>query len=324
MKFLLFFLASLCCFAKEPVVVIGGGVAGLTSALYLARAGYLPIVITGPQSGGLLTQSQSIQNWPGESEISGFELTLKMRKQVEASGAIFVEEELLEVDFTQRPYQIVTKDLNTSKKIQRKADSVLIAMGTTPRKLSIPGEDVYWGKGISNCAVCDGSLYRGKVVGVVGGGDAAVLEALYLSNIAKEVHVFVRASDWKATDKARVQRLEQQKNVHIQFDSPLSQIIGSHQKITHVKLSKGNQVALDGLFLAIGSTPNTRPFFERQLELDKDGFIVVDKRCETSLPGVYALGDIADPEYKQAITASASGAIAALEVVKYLEKKIID
>jgi len=179
--------------ATENCVVLGSGVGGITAALYLARAGLNPIIIEGETPGGLLTKSHKVQNWPGELEITGLSLTKKMREQAIANGAIFLQEKVTAVSFSSYPYEITTKSFDDSNKIKKiKAKSIIIAMGTTPNYLNIPGEKEYWGYGVSNCVECDGPLYKGQIVGVVGGGDAAVLEALLLSTIAKEVHVFVR------------------------------------------------------------------------------------------------------------------------------------
>ena len=186
-------------FASEPtalvvedVIILGGGIGSLTSALYLARAGVVPIVLEGPNPGGLIIQSHSVQNWPGEMEISGMALVDKVSKQVVANGAKLIQEEVVTVNFSKSPFLITTRKIGEQETRQRLCSNVIIAMGSKPNFLGIPGENTYWGRGISNCATCDGALYRGKSVGVVGAGDAAVLEALYLANIAKEVTVFVR------------------------------------------------------------------------------------------------------------------------------------
>ena len=211
----------------EAVVILGGGVGSLTSALYLGRAGLCPLVIEGPTPGGLLTQSHTVQNWPGVMEIEGMQLTGKMREQAEASGARFLSEEVVDIDFSKRPLVLTTRSLdgtNETRKIH--AVSCIIAMGTQPNFLKIPGEQTYWGKGVTNCAICDGSLYKDKVVGVVGGGDAAVLEALYLSNIAKEVYVFVRKGNLRAIEEKRVQALMEKPNVHFLYHTTVEEVKG--------------------------------------------------------------------------------------------------
>ncbi len=309
--------------SKVDVIVLGGGIGSLTSALYLARAGIVPTVIEGPSPGGLITQSHSVQNWPGEMEISGTKLADKVRAQVEANGAKLYQEEVVAVDFSKRPYLITTRGIGEEETTQRQANSVIIALGSKPNFLSIPGEQTYWGRGISNCAVCDGSLYRNAKVGIVGGGDAAVLEALYLSNIAKEVTVFIRKDAFRGIEETRIQALKAKSNIKVLYNTQLQEVKGTKDKLNAVVLKTSDKPAydfpLDGLFLAIGSTPNSS-LFKGALELDPQGYIVLKNDQETSIPGVYAMGDIVDPVYKQAITAAGDGAKAALQAERHLSK----
>lgn len=203
-SFLDFFLHSSFCKYCLQSDRYWGREGGLTSSLYLARAGIKPLIIEGPNPGGLLTQSHSVQNWPGEIEVPGQILTERLRNQVLANGAEIFPGEVIFVDFSKRPFQIQAQSMD-GKKRSILADSCIIAMGSKPNYLGVPGESGlvgYWGRGVTNCAVCDGNLYKGKVVGVVGGGDAAVLEALYLSNIAKEVTVFIRKGTLNAQEKS--------------------------------------------------------------------------------------------------------------------------
>lgn len=308
----------------EPVVILGGGVGSLTSAIYLGRAGVSPLVIEGPLPGGLLTQSHSVQNWPGEMEIEGAQLTEKMREQAAANGARFLDEEVVGVDFSKRPFTITTRSLDgTEAKHHIVAESCIIAMGTKPNFLGISGEQDYWGKGVTNCAICDGSLYKDKVVGVVGGGDAAVLEALYLANIAKEVHVFVRKDSLRAIEEKRVAVLREKPNVKFIYNTTVQEVKGDGEKVTSVVLKTGSNsktLPLDGLFLAIGSTPNSS-LFKNNLKLDKRGYIELVKDQQTSVNGVYAIGDIVDPVYKQAISAAGDGAKAAMQAQQYLSDR---
>jgi len=311
----------------EPVVILGGGVGSLTSAIYLGRSGLSPLVIEGPTPGGLLTQSHSVQNWPGELEIIGADLTDKMHAQAEANGARFLSEEVVAVDFSKRPFTITTRTLDGTDKItQMKAESCIIAMGTKPNFLKIPGEEKYWGKGVTNCAICDGSLYKDKVVGVVGGGDAAVVEALYLSNIAKEVHVFVRKDSLRAIEEKRAEMLQTKPNVKIVYNTTVEAIGGDEDGVTSVMIKTGEKgvqrkFPLDGLFLAIGSTPNSS-IFQKALKLDDKGYILLEKDQQTSVNGIYAIGDIVDPVFKQAISAAGDGAKAALQSQQYLSDRI--
>lgn len=308
----------------EPVVILGGGVGSLTSALYLGRAGLTPVVIEGPTPGGLLTQSHAVQNWPGVMEIEGMQLTDKMRAQAEASGASFLSEEVIGVDFSKRPLLITTKALDGSGKTRKiHALSAIIAMGTQPNYLGIPGEKEYWGRGVTNCAICDGNLYKNQVVGVVGGGDAAVLEALYLSNIAKEVYVFVRKGNLRAIEEKRIQVLREKPNVHFRFNTTVEEVKGDGEGVVGVTIKSGSHIRgmkLDGLFLAIGSTPNSK-IFQNVLKLDEKGYILLENDQETSVKGVYAIGDIVDPIYKQAVSAAGDGAKAALQSQQYLSDR---
>jgi len=309
----------------EAAVILGGGVGALTSAIYLGRAGLEPVVVQGPTPGGLLTQSHSVQNWPGEMDIDGHSLTDKIRSQAKANGARILEGEVTGVDFSKQPFTIQMKSLQADQKEwQLKAETVIVAMGTVPNYLGVDGEKKYWGKGVTNCAICDGSLYKNRVVGVVGGGDAAVLEALYLSNIAKEVDVFVRKGAFKAIEEKRMETLLAKPNVKIFYETSVAEIKGDGEKVTHVVVKKGkggtSEIPLDGLFLAIGSTPNSQ-IFGKALELDAKNYIRLKKDQQTSVDGVYAIGDIVDPIYKQAISAAGDGAKAALQAQQYLSDR---
>ncbi|HEY4255283.1 MAG TPA: FAD-dependent oxidoreductase [Chlamydiales bacterium] len=317
--FSLLALFSSLTYSVEPVVVVGGGVGGMTAALYLARAGLNPLLIEGSQPGGLITQSHAVQNWPGELEISGMDLAEKVRAQAVANGVRFLAKSVKAAAVSKKFLKLVLED---GKEILAKG--VILAMGTKPNHLGIPGEtgpNGYWGRGVTNCAVCDGALYKNQVVGVVGGGDAAVLEALYLSNIAKEVRVFVRKEAFKVVEKQRLKTLLEKSNVKVFFKTKIQEIKGNDTEVTAVSLlTEGKppyEMALKGLFLAIGSVPNTE-IFKSLLELDPKGYIVLKKDQETSLPGVYAVGDVVDPVYKQAISAAGDGAKAALQIEQYL------
>jgi thioredoxin reductase (NADPH) len=306
----------------EAVVILGGGISSLTSAVYLARAGLQPLVIEGASPGGLLTQSHSVQNWPGILEIEGGALTERVRAQAEGNGARFLEEEVVEADFSTHPFVLTTRSLSIPHKTRQiLAESCIIGMGTTPNFLGVPGEQTYWGRGVTNCAICDGSLYRGRKVGVVGGGDAAVLEAHYLSNIAEEVHVFVRKDQLRATESLRIEALMEAPNVTFHYNTEVVEVRGDGNEVRGVVLKSGQgavlEFPLDGLFLAIGSRPNTK-IFKNVLELDGKGYISLKKDQETSVPGVYAIGDIVDPVYKQAVSAAGDGAKAALQSQQYL------
>jgi thioredoxin reductase (NADPH) len=312
------------CKEKEYcVAILGGGVGALTSGIYLSRAGYHPIIIEGSLPGGLITQSHSVENWPGEMKISGMELMDKIRDQAEANGCVIISKEVISVDFSKNPFTIKIKDLYRKDEIEEiKARGCIIAMGTSSKYINVPGEKTYWGKGISNCAVCDGSLYRDKTVAVVGGGDAAIIEASYLSNIAKKVVIVIRSDKLKVTEQQRLEELKKLKNIEFLYNTNIVQILGDKENVSTLVLKndkKTYKLEVEGVFLAVGSTPNTR-IFKDKLALDDKGYIKVEKNQNTSIDGVFALGDIVNPEYKQAITAAGDGAKAAMSVQKYLEK----
>ncbi len=305
----------------QPVVIIGSGVGALTSAVYLQRAGVNTLVIEGENPGGAITQSPNVQNWPGELEINGQILVEKIRKQAEENGAKFVSQEVIAVDFTKRPFIITMRDVYDHEKMQTiEAKSCIIAMGSMPKLLGIPGESGdggYWTRGVYSCAVCDGALYRGKNVAVIGGGDAAILEADYLSNIAKKVYVILRSDQFRTIEILRKNALIKKPNVEVLYNTKIDQITGNGQNVTHLNLSTKNDLPIDGVFVSIGANPNSE-IFKHQLDLDENGYIRLKQDQLTSVPGVFAIGDIVDPHYKQAISAAGHGATAALQVERYL------
>jgi thioredoxin reductase (NADPH) len=313
---------------EHPVVILGGGVAALTSAVYLARAGIVPLVITGAVVGGTITQSHNVQNWPGEVAISGIELGEKVRRQAEVNGALLHPEVVIAVDLSKRPYVITTKNiLGSNEHLKRyKAQSVIVALGAVPHLLNVPGEAIYWSKGVYNCAVCDGSLYKDKVVAVVGGGDGALIEAEYLSNIAAKVHLLVRRGEFRAGEKQRLKEILASPRIEVHYKTSVKEIKGDGDKVTHLILQdsatqKPQDFPIDAVFLAIGSHPNT-DLFKGQLSMDGAGYIELKKQQQTSLEGVYAIGDVADPEFKQAISAAGDAAKAAIQAQKFLASHI--
>jgi thioredoxin reductase (NADPH) len=307
-----------------PVVVLGGGVGSLTSSLYLSRAGITPLVIEGASRGGAIAQSPKVQNWPGEVEISGMGLVEKIRDQAQFNGVQFLTEEVISVDFQKRPFTIVTRDLfNPEKTRVLKTNAAIIALGSRPNLLAVPGEQEYWTRGVYNCAVCDGALYRNQTVAIVGGGDAAVLEAEHLSNIAKKVFILVRKDKFRAFEERRLQELLVRPNVEVLYTTTVKEIQGIEEKVSQliiVREGKEQILAVDALFLAIGSKPNSQ-LFAGQLEMDEQGYLLLKKDQETSIPGVFAIGDIVDPVYKQAIIAAGQGAIAACQAVQTVGNK---
>ncbi len=300
-----------------PTVIIGGGVGGGTAAIYLSRAHFQPMVIQGAAPGGALAQSEGVENWPGSMKVRGADLMDQIRAQAVASGAEYRDEEVVSVDFSKRPFTIITRSVSHPSDVKTyRAASCVIATGSKPVFLGIKGEQEYWGQGVSNCAICDGSLYKGKRVGIVGGGDSAVLEALYLANIAKDVDLFVRKDYFRATDETRKTALLALPNLKIHYDTEVKEVRGNKEGVTGVVIRNGKttkEVPLDGLFLAIGSKPNTS-LFKGQIELDSANYIIVKDGQETSVPFVYAIGDAIDPLFRQAISAAGDGARAALAI----------
>ena len=308
-----------------PVLVCGGGVAGLTAANYLAQANIPVLVAEGLQVGGALAQSDSVRNWPGKIDVPGMHIVKELKEQALAAGVSIVSEELVAVDCKQWPYSCILKNKNTGEERLVKTLSAVMAMGASPHYLGIPGErgdNGYWGKGVSNCAICDGALYKDKRVAIVGGGDAAVAEALYLAGIAQEVMLFIRKSYFKGNDVRSIEMLKQHPSVKIFFESELKKIEGDGQRVNSISVyslrnKEYSTVAVDGVFLAIGSSPNSS-LLQRSVKCDDQGYVIVDKAQKTNVAGIFAAGDIADPVYKQAITAASDGCKAALGVIEFL------
>lgn len=311
-------LTTLCLYGAEEnasVVIIGGGIGGLTSAVYLGQAGLEPVVLEGSYPGGAIAQSHNVRNWPGEKSIPGIQLTDNVRAQALDAGAILRPETVIKVDFSHRPYTITTAE-NTYK-----ADSVIIANGSTPNKLGVPGEKEYWSNGVYTCAVCDGPLYKDKTIAIVGGGESAMTELDYLSHLAKKVYLIVRRDTFRATIDDYKQDVLNRPNVEVLFNSKITKIEGSNGHVTTLILDNPKHKALkvDALFLAIGNTPNTS-LYRGQLKLDQDGYIALKHDQETFKQGVYAIGDIVDPTYKQAVIASGDGAKAAIQSQEYVAR----
>lgn len=309
-----------------PAIVLGGGIAGLTAALYLAQANIPCIVIEGAKPGGALAQSHSVRNWPGKLDVPGADIVGDIKQQAINNNVVVLEEEAVEVDFISWPYRVKTKQLSDGKIIERPVLSCIVAMGAEPNYLGIPGEtgdDGYWGRGVSNCAVCEGSLYKGKKVVVVGGGDAAIVEAGYLANIAQEVQVLVRNDNFRAKDiKARDHALGKP-NVKVHFNTQAKEVKGDGDKVTELVIENSQtherkNIDIDGFFLAIGSQPKTS-IFKKQLELDARGFIVLKNHQATSKAGIFAAGDVCDPVFVQAITSAGQGCMAALQAKSFLD-----
>ncbi|MGK9067299.1 thioredoxin-disulfide reductase [Stutzerimonas chloritidismutans] len=306
------------------LIILGSGPAGYTAAVYAARANLKPLMITGIQPGGQLTTTTEVDNWPGDVEgLTGPALMERMQKHAERFDTEIVFDHIHTADLQQRPFT-----LKGDSGVYT-CDALIIATGASAQYLGLPSEEAFAGRGVSACATCDGFFYRNQVVAVIGGGNTAVEEALYLSNIAKEVHLVHRR------DKLRSEKILQDKimdkaasgNIRLHWNHTLEEVLGDASGVTGIRLKstlsgEENTLDLAGVFIAIGHKPNT-DLFQGQLEM-KDGYLKVrgggegDATC-TSIPGVFAAGDVADHVYRQAITSAGAGCMAALDAEKYLD-----
>lgn len=300
--------------------IIGGGPAGYTAAIYASRANLAPILIEGMQPGGQLTTTTDVENFPGYPEgVNGTEMVMQFRSQAERFGADIRLGVVTDVDLTKRPFKIT---LDNGDSIL--AGSVIVATGASARYLGLPDEQKYMGMGVSACATCDGFFYRKRVVAVVGGGDTACEEALYLSSLARQVYLIVRKPYLRAS-KVMQQRVMEKDNIEVLFNCNTLSLYGEDvlegAKLVENKGAENERefdLPIDGFFLAIGHKPNT-DLFRDKLELDEAGYIkVASPSTRTSVAGVFAAGDVADPTYQQAVNAAASGCRAALDAERFL------
>ena len=301
-------------------LIIGSGPAGYTAAIYASRANLSPVEYCGLQPGGQLTQTTEVENFPGYPEgVDGNQMMMDLRQQVERFGADIRDGEIVGVDFSQRPYR-----LTDDSGLEIEADTVIIATGASAKYLGLPDETKYMGMGVSACATCDGFFYRKKTVAVVGGGDTACEDALYLSGICKKVYLIVRKPFLRAS-KVMQQRVTERENIEILFEHNTIGLFGE-DGVEGAKLVKRRgeadeqlvEIAIDGFFLAIGHKPNT-DIFKEWLDTDEVGYLKkIDGTPRTKLPGVFVAGDCADPTYRQAITAAGTGCQAAIEAERFL------
>jgi thioredoxin reductase (NADPH) len=302
---------SLHAQTTAPVVVLGGGIAGMTAALQLSQAGMTPLVIVGPTPGGIITVSPDVENWPGELSITGAALADKLEEQLEKRGVKMIPEAVTSVDFSRRPFTI---HLENSSPIQ--TECCIVALGATPNQLQVSGEAPLLYHKIFTCAPCDGLRFKDQTVAVIGGGESALIEAHYLSNLAKHVIVIVRGKTFKTIQPALREKLLAKPNVQVLYQTTVQAFQDDPQGI-RLHLSSQDTLLVQGAFLAIGSRPNTR-IFQQSLQLDSLGYITLKEGQSTSVPGVFAAGDVCDPTYKQAITAAGDATKAALQAVQYL------
>ena len=301
-------------------LIIGGGPAGYTAAIYAARANMDPVVYEGIQPGGQLTTTTEIENYPGfENGILGQTLMDTMRNQAMRLGADVRLGSISSVDLSERPFKVVADG-----GIQLLAESIIIATGATAKYLGLDSEQRFKGLGVSACATCDGFFYRKKVVAVVGGGDTACEEATYLAGLCKKVYMIVRRDVLRASE-AMQERVKNTENIEILWNCNTQEILGDESGVTGVRIARKDgevfDISLDGFFLAIGHHPNS-DLFSKWVNVDKEGYIITDgKTSKTNVEGVFAAGDVQDPLYRQAITAAASGCRAALDADKFLKMR---
>jgi len=300
----------------EDVIIIGSGPAGLSAALYTAREGFNPLVITGLSAGGQLLLTNIVENYPAFPEgVQGSELVELIRKQAEKFGTRFINEDVVDVDFSVKPLRIKT----ASKEYQ--ANCIIIASGASSNWLGLPSEQKLIGKGVSSCATCDAPFFKNKDVIVVGGGDTAMEDSLFLTKFAKSVTIVHRRDQFRAS-KIMQDRVLSNPKTKVIWNSALEEILGktvvTGAKVKDLLTNKTTTLNVQGIFIAIGYTPNTK-FLANKLKLDKNGYIITKDEVKTDIQGVYVAGDVADKVYRQAATAAGSGVKAAIEVRTYLQ-----
>ncbi len=300
------------------VLILGSGPAGLSAALYAARAELAPVVLTGMQLGGQAALTHTIENYPGFPEgVGGAQLGELFQKQAEHFGAKVEFDMAHEVDFSQRPYKVTTDSG------EYLADSIIIATGASPNKLEIPGEYELTGRGVSYCATCDGWFFKDKKVVIVGGGDSAFEEALFITRYASSVTLIHRRDEFRAGAILQ-KRAKDHPKMNFILNTIVTEAIGT-EKLTALKLKnvlthEESTLDTDGLFIFIGHTPNSQ-MFKGKLEMDSLGYLKVNDKMETNVPGIFAAGEIADPTFRQVVTSAGMGAAAAIQATRYLERQ---
>ena len=301
------------------LIILGSGPAGYSASIYAARAGLNPILITGLEIGGQLTTTTEVENWPGDAHgLMGPDLMDRMKIHAETFGVKIVNDHIEKVDLSSKPFQLIGNS-------DYQSNALIIATGASALYLGLESEQKYLGRGVSACATCDGFFYKDKEVCVIGGGNTAAEEALYLSNICSKVHLIHRRDKLRAEQILQDRIFEKQKEgkIEIHWNSQLQEVLGDDNLVSGILLDSGTQIALNGVFIAIGHKPNT-DIFENQLIME-NGYIKINSglsgnATQTSIEGVFASGDVADSIYRQAVTSAGSGCMAALDAQKYLEE----
>lgn len=302
---------------EREVIIIGGGTAGFAAGIYTSRAMLNPLLFTGNTLGGQLSLTLELENYPGFFGTEAFGFIEGLKEQAERFGTDVVMDTVTDVEFDSRPFVIKTYEETYT------ARSVVVCTGSSPRLLSVPGEKEFGGRGVSYCATCDGFFFKDKRIVVVGGGDAAMEEAVFLTKFASEVHVVHRRDKLRAGPILQKLAFDNEK-IRFIWDTVVTEICGNDQKTTGVRLKnvKSNQISdfeIDGVFIFIGHIPNT-DIFRGKLDMDDQGYVLVDRHQSTNIQGVFAAGDVHDSIYRQAITAAGAGAAAGISVRKYLEE----
>ena len=307
----------------NKLIILGSGPAGYAASIYSARAGLNPIIIAGMQEGGQLTTTTDVENWPGDSDgLQGPELMDRMKKHAQQFDVEVVNDHINKVDLSERPYKLIGASEYT-------CDALIITTGASAMYLGLPSEKEFLGKGVSACATCDGFFYKDQEVAVIGGGNTAAEEALYLSNICSKVYLVHRRDELRAEKilQDRIFKLEEEGKIEVMWNTQLSEVLGNEMGVSGIKLiNNGTEITKNvmGVFIAIGHKPNT-DIFEGQLEMD-NGYIIIKSGLNgsvtsSSVEGVFAAGDVSDQIYRQAVTSAGFGCMAALDAEKYLSEQ---
>ena len=301
----------------HDVIIIGAGPAGYTAGIYCARARHDTLLISGILPGGQLMNTTDVENYPGFSDgIMGPDLMTVMRKQTEKMGTKIIDDEVTSVDFKNRPLKVKT----ASEEFEARA--VIVCTGANPRKIGLDGEQTFAGKGVSYCATCDGAFFRDQELIVVGGGDSAMEEAIFLTKFASVVHIVHRKEEFRASKIMQERALSNEK-IKVHFNSTVKEIHGDQKfqqvVLNNTKTNEDKILEAGGLFIAIGHEPNST-LFQDQIELDRNGYMIIKNNTETSVTGVFCAGDVHDHMYRQAVTAAGFGCMAAIDVDKYLSE----